>query len=255
MTNQLKGKNKNSSVTLDNHSKTFLNLLKKDWKEKDENSFLYNHFLKSRGTDEKTRKSISEFFYNIKTGRSQPLTLSLLLEFCKYCGQSPNGILKFSNDSFLNLLTCDIKTLEKKVKLSEKDVLLPIQFDIHGSTVLYIRSRDNTLDYVAVSISPEEVFNATEGDDEYYQEIRIIPVIKRKYFDIKKYFDESRACYQADLAESDTQFNRLDPKKLDMFEPSLFYYDEASLALDSIDNKVEPQPKKTRKQIPFSRER
>ena len=160
-------KNKTISTSLDTYSRSFLNFLKKDWKEnkykndKNDGCFLYQYFSsKSQDPDEKIRKRISEFFYNIENGRAFPLTLPLLIEFCNYCEKTPNQILKFQQDKNQSDVACDIKTIEKRIrtKLLNRNIILPIKADTRYTTTLYIRFKYNKIDYIVTSVPFPDIF-------------------------------------------------------------------------------------------------
>lgn len=243
---------KNVSDPLDAHTKSFLTFLRNDWKEKKDRCFLYQHFSETRNSDEKIRKSISEFFYNVEKGRSLPLTLPLLIKFCNYCNKSPNHVLKFKNNDISNTLSFNIKRAELEIKNIGKDLLIPIQFDIHSTTILFIRFKNGMLDYVILSIDPSEPFNVVKDlkvNEDFFETIEIIPFIEPTYISAKKRFNEIIAGYQDNLSE--LNINRINPQKLTMFPSSLFSIEGTTT---TIDDKI-PIEEQHKKQKDFIQER
>lgn len=264
MVNRKNGKKKMASVKLNTHIKTFLAFLKKDWKEnkdkenKDEKCFLYQHFSETKDSEEKIKKSISEFFYNIEKGRSLPLTLQLLIDFCEHCEKTPNQILKFQQGNNLCDVACDIKTIEKKIKtkLLNRNIILPIKIDIRYTTIIYIRFKNNKIDYLVTNIPFLDLFPYDVEEKErnlffYPTEIYVF----KTYVEALSEYEYRINKYTEDLSDDDDKINWINPKLLNMFETSLFYYEEVESVQESIKNKIEQSQQNIKQKTSLAEER
>ena len=150
--------NRNNEKQLNPHIFSFFCTLQRDWEENRTLSFIYNYFKTKCECDEKrAKKAVSDFFYNIKSGRSVSLTLPLLIDYCDKYHRTPDELLDFNNVDPHNILN--------EIESIKSDLLLPLKTDGKGFASIVLEVKNGIKRFFCYKIDIDDLYFYDDAND------------------------------------------------------------------------------------------